>query len=70
MKNTWYFKFIYQNHEGHHVLGGAANYNVCCPGTDHLFGTYVRESVWRPKMKAVAETRETNKRPVLVPATV
>ena len=31
-KDSWIFKFLYQNHEGHHVLGGLANYNVCCPG--------------------------------------
>lgn len=30
--NSKVFKFLYQNHEGHHVLGGLANYNVCCPG--------------------------------------
>ena len=92
LKNSKYFKFLYQNHEGHHVLGGVANYNVCCPGagthsltyllthlttyslthltTDHLFGTYVKEAVWRPKMKAVAATRETNKPTLLIPAVV
>ena len=70
LKNSKYFKFLYQNHEGHHVLGGVANYNVCCPGADHLFGTYVKEAVWRPKVKAVAETRETNKPTLLIPAVV
>ena len=30
------------NHEGHHRVPGAhGNYNVCCPGADHVFGTYV-----------------------------
>ena len=62
-KNTWYFKFLYQNHEGHHVLGGLANYNVCCPGADHVFGSYVKEADWRPKMRKVADDRETNKTP-------
>lgn len=62
-KDSWIFKFLYQNHEGHHVLGGLANYNVCCPGTDHMLGTYVPEKEWRPKMKAVAEDRMTNKDP-------
>jgi len=52
------------------VLGGVANYNVCCPGADHVFGTYVKEAVWRPKMKAVAATRETNKPTLLIPAVV
>ena len=62
-KNTWFFRFLYQNHEGHHVLGGMANYNVCCPGADHLFGSYVKEADWRPKMKPVTVERETNKSP-------
>lgn len=62
-KNTWFFKYLYQNHEGHHVLGGQANYNVCCPGADHLFGSYVKEADWRPKMRPVAPDRETNKSP-------
>ena len=61
LSNTKVFKFLYQNHEGHHVLGGLANYNVCCPGTDHLVGSYVAEKVWRPKMKDVGPNRETNK---------
>ena len=51
LRNSWFFKYLYQNHEGHHVLGGQCNYNVCCPGTDHLVGTYVKESQWRPKAK-------------------
>ena len=41
--NSWYFRYLYQNHEGHHVLGGQVNYNVACPFTDHLVGTYVKE---------------------------
>ena len=52
-RNSAYFKFLYQNHEGHHVLGGQGNYNVCCPLTDHLVGTYVKQSEWRPKVRPV-----------------
>lgn len=51
LRGTWFFRYLYQNHEGHHVLGGKANYNVCCPGTDHLVGTYVREAAWRPESR-------------------
>lgn len=42
LRKTPYFRFLYSNHEGHHRAPGAhGNYNVCCPGADHLFGTYV-----------------------------
>ena len=27
------------------------NYNVCCPLTDHVLGTYVPTSEWRTKMR-------------------
>jgi hypothetical protein len=50
---TEYFRYIYDNHMGHHVLGGQANYNVCCPGTDHLLGTYVARSEWSGRMRAI-----------------
>ena len=53
LRDTAYFKYIYENHQGHHVLGGQANYNVCCPLTDHLLGTYVPVSKWAPRMRAV-----------------
>jgi hypothetical protein len=46
LRDTAYFKYIYENHQGHHVLGGQCNYNVCCPMTDHLLGTYVEPHVW------------------------
>ena len=36
---------------GHHVLSGQCNYNVCCPMTDHLLGTYVPTEVWQTKMR-------------------
>ena len=50
-RNSKIFRFLYLNHQGHHVVGGQGNYNVCCPGVDHLVGTYVKESTWRPRMK-------------------
>ena len=50
LRSTWYFRFLYLNHQGHHILGGKGNYNVACPGADHLFNTYVPEASWRPKM--------------------
>merc|ERR1719324_1417174 len=53
LRNTAYFRYIYENHQGHHVLGGQANYNVCCPLTDHLLGTYVSPAVWTKRMRAV-----------------
>jgi len=53
LRNTGYFKYIYENHQGHHVLGGQCNYNVCCPLTDHLLGTYVPVSTWVKRMRRV-----------------
>jgi len=53
MRNTRFFKYIYENHQGHHVLGGQANYNVCCPLTDHLLGTYVPAATWAKRMRRV-----------------
>jgi len=53
LRNTPYFKYIYENHQGHHVLGGQVNYNVCCPLTDHLLGTYCPPSTWSKRMRAV-----------------
>jgi len=46
-----YGRYIYENHMGHHVLGGQCNYNVCCPMADHLLGTYVPTAEWQPKMR-------------------
>lgn len=40
IRKNWYFDYLYQNHVGHHVLGGQGNYNVCCPLTDHLLGKF------------------------------
>jgi len=39
------------NHVGHHVASGKANYNVCCPGMDHILGTYMSEEEWTPKIR-------------------
>ena len=52
LRNSAYFKWLYTNHEGHHVVGGQGNYNVCCPGTDHVLGTFVKEEDWRPRQAA------------------
>ena len=54
LRNTRYFQYLYQNHEGHHVMGGQCNYNVCCPLMDHVLGTYVPEGEWRPLAKLPA----------------
>jgi hypothetical protein len=61
LRNSKFFKFLYQNHEGHHVLGGQGNYNVCCPGTDHLVGTYIPEAAWRPRQAASLAKMNDNK---------
>lgn len=72
LRNTAYFRYIYENHQGHHVLGGQCNYNVCCPLTDHLLGTYVPSKEWVKRMRAVpgpdaAERWGTPVEPVGVP---
>ena len=51
LRKTWFFRFLYTNHEGHHVVGGRGNYNVACPGTDHLVSTFIKEKDWRPKVR-------------------
>ena len=56
LRSTPYFKFLYANHQGHHIVGGRGNYNVACPGADHLFGTFVPEKNWRPKMSTTFES--------------
>ena len=53
LRTTPFFKYIYENHQGHHVLGGQCNYNVCCPLTDHLLGTHIPTAVWAKKMRSV-----------------
>lgn len=61
LRNTFYFKYIYENHQGHHVLGGQCNYNVCCPLTDHLLGTYVPAATWTKRMRAVPGPDDTER---------
>ena len=54
---------------GHHVLGGQCNYNVCCPMTDHLLGTYVPTAEWQPKMRPLPANAQT-RGPVVAPTNV
>jgi len=61
-----YGRYIYKNHMGHHVLGGQCNYNVCCPGTDLLLGTYVSTEEWQPKMRPLPVNAEV-RGPVVEP---
>jgi hypothetical protein len=60
LRKTPYYDWLYKNHMGHHVMSGRMNYNVCCPGFDHVLGTYSPETEWRPKarMPAGAEARD------------
>jgi len=51
LRKSAYFRWLWANHQGHHVAGGQANYNVCCPLMDHVFGTYQSEAEWRPNMR-------------------
>merc|ERR1711966_469470 len=64
LRDTGYFKYIYENHMGHHVLGGQANYNVCCPLTDHIKGTYVKTEDWKLKMRPLPANAEVRGPPV------
>mmetsp|Transcript_23370 Transcript_23370/g.30325 ORF Transcript_23370/g.30325 Transcript_23370/m.30325 type:complete len:192 (+) Transcript_23370:2-577(+) len=57
-----YFRFLYLNHQGHHVLGGRVNFNVACPGADHLFGSFVPESDWRSQMSSTFESHHSSAR--------
>jgi hypothetical protein len=45
------FAALWENHAGHHVASGRANYNVCCPGVDFLAGTAMPRSEWEPKVR-------------------
>mmetsp|Transcript_9906 Transcript_9906/g.23016 ORF Transcript_9906/g.23016 Transcript_9906/m.23016 type:complete len:352 (-) Transcript_9906:82-1137(-) len=63
-----YGRYIYENHMGHHVLGGQCNYNVCCPMTDHLLGTYVSTADWAPKMRPLPVNAQV-RGPVVAPQT-
>jgi len=66
---TRYAHWIFENHMGHHVLGGQCNYNVCCPMTDHLLGSYVPTAEWQPKMRPLPANAQT-RGPVVAPANV
>ena len=63
-----YGRYVYENHMGHHVLGGQCNYNVCCPLTDHLLGTYVKTSEWQKKMRPLP-VNAVVRGPVVAPVT-
>lgn len=62
LRNTRYFKYLYQNHEGHHVAGGQSNFNVACPAVDHLVGTYIKQDTWRPRVDAFLAKEEAKKK--------
>merc|ERR1711966_513179 len=51
------FEWLRLDHVGHHVASGQVNYNVCCPGMDHLVGTFMPEEEWTPKIR-VKEAKE------------
>lgn len=59
LRDSQYYNWLYKNHQGHHILSGKCNYNVCCPLFDHVMGTYVPEEEWMPKanMPANSENR-------------
>jgi hypothetical protein len=63
-----YGRWIYENHMGHHVLGGQCNYNVCCPMADHLLGTYVPTADWETKMRPLPINAQV-RGPVVAPQT-
>ena len=44
-------RYVRLNHVGHHVASGKVNYNVCCPGMDHVVGTHMPEQQWRPLVR-------------------
>jgi len=47
--DTPYFRYLYDNHAGHHVGRGQINYNVACPLFDHILGTYQSVEEWTAK---------------------
>lgn len=56
LRSSWAFKWLYTNHEGHHIVGGRGNYNVACPLADHVLGTFIPEKTWRPKASTTYES--------------
>lgn len=63
LRKTTYYDWLYKNHTGHHVMSGRVNYNVCCPGFDHVLGTYVPEEEWAPKARMPAGAAERDPYP-------
>jgi hypothetical protein len=63
LRQTPYYDWLYKNHMGHHVMSGRVNYNVCCPGFDHVLGTYVPEAEWAPKARMPAGAADRNPYP-------
>lgn len=60
MRDTPYFRYLHDNHAGHHVSGGRTNYNVACPLFDHIIGTFQATAVWKEnlaKKELAAELR-------------
>lgn len=57
LRGSKVFEWLRLNHVGHHVASGKANYNVCCPGMDHVLGTYMSEKEWTPKIR-IREAKE------------
>lgn len=51
LRSSKYYEYLYENHQGHHVLSGEKNYNVCCPLMDHVLGTYVTADEWKAKAR-------------------
>ena len=64
-----YGKWLFENHMGHHVCGGKANYNVVCPLLDHQMGTYVPPRVWKRQMRPIPKGMSV-RGPAIAPAGV
>ncbi|KAJ1466666.1 hypothetical protein T484DRAFT_2448919 [Baffinella frigidus] len=56
-RETKIFEWLRVNHRGHHVTSGRSNYNVCCPGFDHVLGTFSPEAKWRPQVLNLPESK-------------
>ena len=51
LRGSAFFEYLRLNHVGHHVASGKVNYNVCCPGMDHVVGTYMPVADWTPMVR-------------------
>lgn len=60
LRGSWYFDYLFKNHQGHHVSGGRTNYNVACPLVDHLVGTYETPKVWMETMRLKEEMKSSD----------